>query len=704
MFVHRTHGVVAATLGVLGLSACTDPIQNTDLRPEGDPEVLAVLVLTDAASHLVEKATFCKTGDEKRPSLVGLPDFTTQQVCPENMSEQAPEVSDAYPDGWYVRIMFDELLDASVEELVEVFDEDTGESTGTFTGTVANTRPVLLQCESVTNGQMTNVAYDGYYSPSGNRVTWPLGPSLVIKPADASLIATNTNCQITLNDVVNDKSGNPVPMAQRGPYKFKVAPIKVIAIDPPDDPDYEAPIFARQIYFDNPFIQFNTFVDLDTLCPDSDGDGLCDSEQTFSIKDNEHPDVGPGYCNDTAGTTCGTLADCPTGATVCGRGFCGADGKPCNAPTDCATANDTCGTLYAYDYLTLGLTDTEYGIGPPEPLQVERKYTMQFTTGAKLKDRCGKESTLPAPNKDDFTLVHFVTDKYDLDKTSIVTGETASANKRLQWNFTNVVEGSDYTSATGATAYVQAVSPAIAPASYTLTSSGQMPKVLTGACTGTAPCPLADLPLDELFIVPIDASGQIQAQGHYAINTEYTFTLKAGTIIKDFYGKEWNSGTTDRVIKWKTDAAIKVTGLALRVTGTLISIGDEGTAVKTTPTTTLDLRIGFNASIDPTTLAAEDYTIEPAPMGTVTYSPSGCGRFSAIDLQNPTSANAADNRTGYLSTCTLRVRALFAVGDYKFTLKKGAQFKDIFGTEYTQEEDEVLTFTVEEAKAPIQCH
>ena len=72
MFVNRTHGVVAATLGALGLglAGCDDATQDTDLRSEGPPDVLAVLVLTDASFQLYETATYCRPNDEKRPGLV----------------------------------------------------------------------------------------------------------------------------------------------------------------------------------------------------------------------------------------------------------------------------------------------------------------------------------------------------------------------------------------------------------------------------------------------------------------------------------------------------------------------------------------------------------------------------------------------------------------------------------------------------------
>src|SRR6185436_13731016 len=121
----------------------------------------------------------------------------------------------------------------SIETLTEILDEDD-EPTGTFEGSIAGANPVTLECKSISGGALTNVSYDGYYSPAGNKVTWPLGPSLVIKPNDPTLIATNTECQITINDSVLDKDGNPVAADQRGPYPFKIAPITVIATDPTD--------------------------------------------------------------------------------------------------------------------------------------------------------------------------------------------------------------------------------------------------------------------------------------------------------------------------------------------------------------------------------------------------------------------------------------------------------------------------------------
>jgi hypothetical protein len=675
--------------------------------------------MTDAAGHLAEKATYCKPDDPKRPSLVGLPDASTLQICPEDGSATTM-VDDAYPDGWYVRIMFDELLNPAVEELVDADGApcDTTALDALCSGTIAGTHPVTLQCVSSVTGQMVNVDYDGYYSPAGNNITWPLGPSLVIKPNDPLTVATNTECQVTLGNNIVDKDGEPVPDMQRGPYKFKIAPIKVILMDPPvDDPDYEHPVDALTMYFDNPYVQFNTYVDLSTLCPDADDDGLCDDEAVFSFKDVAHPTEGPGYCgvkaDDTLSSfsTCGSVADCTAPDDVCGRGFCGISGNPCNAPADCPDTDDHCGTTYAYDYIAFGLSDTEYGLGPPEPLETEHKYIFSFTAGAKLKDRCGVETTLPTPTAENQMLAHFITNKFTYNKASIATGETASAMKRLTYTWNNVLEGSDFAPASGGVARIQSGGNAISPAITTDGGSpgftiAPLPKKMTAACQAAgAGCATADLALDELMIVSPSADGQAMLQGHLQMNTEYTATLKAGTVVKDFYGKTWTN-TSDQVIKWKTAAAIAVTSIGVRQPGKLINIAEGGTVVLPTPTTTLDVRIGFNASMDPTTFDAAEVTVEavgaetPAPPTLTIASASGCGNFV-------TAANAeltgGDNRMGWVGACSLRARGLYKPGTYKFTLKKDATMKDIFGTTYTQAADQSLTFTVVDAPAPVQC-
>jgi len=280
MFVYLPRGRygVAAALTALAVGACSDPVQRTDLRPDGPPDVLAVMIMDDAANGLSETATYCRKSDDKRPSLVGLPDGSTKQICPVDGSEVKGAVHDAYPQGWFVRIMFDELLDPNVEELTQIVDAD-GNPTGTYSGSIANTKPVTLQCQSVNGNALVDIPYDGYYSPSGNSVTWPLGPSLVIKPNSPALVATQSECQVTIKSNVLDKDGNPVPDAQKGPYKFKIAPVALVTADTaPADGDM---VDASAAGVD---ITFNTFIDPLTLVAPKDPP---DGTETFDFAPHE---------------------------------------------------------------------------------------------------------------------------------------------------------------------------------------------------------------------------------------------------------------------------------------------------------------------------------------------------------------------------------------------------------------------------------
>ena len=224
----RGHGLILA--GALALAGCAEPTENSSLRPSGPPEVLAVLVANDPTTY-GEVATFCKLDDAKRPGEVGLIDTSTIQVCDPDLSVGADPVIDADPMSWRVRIMFDELLAPDIEELIPLND-GTGAPTGTYRGSIANTHPVELVCGGIA------VTYDGYYSPSGNALTWPLGPALVIVPLDATAVAGGTECTVIINDVVTDKEGKQVPTdgdplgAQRGPYRFTIARIALTSTSP----------------------------------------------------------------------------------------------------------------------------------------------------------------------------------------------------------------------------------------------------------------------------------------------------------------------------------------------------------------------------------------------------------------------------------------------------------------------------------------
>jgi hypothetical protein len=131
------------------------------------------------------------------------------------------EVTDAVPIGWYLRVQFDELLNPDIEELLPIPDSDL------LQGSLAKSQPVVVSCAGA------NVPYDGYYNPSGNSLTWPLGPSLFIQPLDDSTIPAGAECNLMIkSDVAADKDGEHVPAAQLGPYTFKIAPMAFVSTDP----------------------------------------------------------------------------------------------------------------------------------------------------------------------------------------------------------------------------------------------------------------------------------------------------------------------------------------------------------------------------------------------------------------------------------------------------------------------------------------
>jgi len=244
----------------MAFGACTDPTQNSDLRPAGPPEVLSVLVMNDPGEYL-ESATFCKLDDSLRPTEVFLVTGGLTEVCPLEPTEAAPMVEDALPTGWYVRVVFDELLDPTIEELIPNTDS-TGTPTGTSSGSIASTHPVTLTCGGV------EIPYDGYYSPSGNYQSWPVGPSLVIIPDDPTSVAGGTECTVSLNANIKDKDGETVPMNQRGTggeYKFAIAPFALIGTDPAASATDEVADRAEVVPESPITLQFNSKVDPATV-------------------------------------------------------------------------------------------------------------------------------------------------------------------------------------------------------------------------------------------------------------------------------------------------------------------------------------------------------------------------------------------------------------------------------------------------------
>lgn len=251
-----TQAWLASGFGAIALAACGTPDLSTNLRPEGPPDVLAVMVQTDEFSEFggvpQETATFCKDGDEKAPGVIGQPDFSIVQICPEGADDTftVETVTNADPMTWHARIVFDELLDPDFEQLT---DSATGgpctDDSETCDGHIAGSHPVDLLCA----GQA--VDYDGYYSPNGNALSWPPGPSIVVIPSD--FIATGTECTVTVNSIVTDKDGTAVPTDQVGPYTFSISGLALLGTDPEETdplsevtPDYELSVFFNALIDD----------------------------------------------------------------------------------------------------------------------------------------------------------------------------------------------------------------------------------------------------------------------------------------------------------------------------------------------------------------------------------------------------------------------------------------------------------------------
>jgi hypothetical protein len=179
-------------------------------------------------------------------------------------------------------------------------------------------------------------------------------------------------------------------------------------------------------------------------------------------------------------------------------------------------------------------------------------------------------------------------------------------------------------------------------------------------------------------------SGQLFLRGHYKIDTEYTFTLKAGAKIKDWYGVEYTN-EDDLTVTWKTSP--KITASFSPADATVIET--DGSDIDT-------VTITFNQSILPSTLTAADYSVTNTTSGadvTALLTPTA-GELSS-------SATCTINATG----CAYTLVGTLPPGMYKFTMKMGAEVADAYGTKYTQAADKVINFEVKAAtpSTPSTC-
>ncbi|MCG8425194.1 MAG: hypothetical protein MJE77_45520 [Proteobacteria bacterium] len=229
-------GLIFAVSG-LALSGCEDEEIGSNLNTEGNPRVVMVSVITESevanggsGKFLPEAATFCSTSDDDK-------------LNPTYCDGAASKVTDAVavgvvplPNGandWYVRIVFNELLDADrVETLIPCNDRnhngecDSGEEQDNTYGSLAATQPANLKCAGA------EIQYDGWYDPQGNHLTDPPGPALIVQALE--YVSTLSDCELTLkSDVVRDKDQNQIDSSPV--FEFSLTPFGIRTASAPAD-------------------------------------------------------------------------------------------------------------------------------------------------------------------------------------------------------------------------------------------------------------------------------------------------------------------------------------------------------------------------------------------------------------------------------------------------------------------------------------
>jgi Bacterial Ig-like domain len=246
--ISRASGLLALAPLVLA-AACSDPELASELDSEGAPEVTEVNVVSDSAEldpngNATEAATFCRPGDEFKVSTFYCPEDRDETDEPIPGAREKEPVMDATPASLRVRVIFSELLDPSIETLVE----ENGVVVG---GSLADSQPFTLTCGDA------EIPYDGFLDPGGSHLSFPPGPSLVVEPTEYVAAGTE-DCAIELKSgVITDKDGEAVPDDQLGPYAFGVAAMAFVESAPADEDEGVDPASTISITFNAP-VQLNT--------------------------------------------------------------------------------------------------------------------------------------------------------------------------------------------------------------------------------------------------------------------------------------------------------------------------------------------------------------------------------------------------------------------------------------------------------------
>jgi Bacterial Ig-like domain len=257
--ISRASGLLA--LAPLALAAgCSDPELASELDSDGPPEVTEVNVMSDSADTdpngtAGEAATFCRPGEEFKVSTFYCPEQRDGTDAPIPGDRAKDPVTDATPASLQLRVIFSELLDPSVETLIE----ENGVVVG---GTLADTLPFTLTCAG------DEVPYDGWLDPGGSHLSFPPGPSLVVAPSEY-VAAGTSDCQLEIKPgIITDKDGEEVPDGDLGPYEFGLASMAFRESAPADEDEGVDPTSTISITFNAP-VQLETVEGQITV---SDGD------------------------------------------------------------------------------------------------------------------------------------------------------------------------------------------------------------------------------------------------------------------------------------------------------------------------------------------------------------------------------------------------------------------------------------------------
>lgn len=283
------HAFVLA-MSTATLAGCSEEGNESELDTEGPPRVTVVTVGIVGVPNS-EVAAHCVGPDADKISVVCLDEAG-------NYAFDETQPVETSPVGWQVRLGFNELLDPDrAEELVVVRGPDGQPERDQYgnpvvRGTLVSSQPVTLTC----NGQP--IAYDGYYNPSGNHLSLPPGPSLVVQALEAA--PTSATCQVEVVQGqsapgfgVFDKGGNPVSAADRGPFMFNIQALAVTGASPAADVTDVALDVA-------PLVSFNAPLDPDTLSDNGLGrvrlrtaEGAVDVAATLAVENGSAVRVTP---------------------------------------------------------------------------------------------------------------------------------------------------------------------------------------------------------------------------------------------------------------------------------------------------------------------------------------------------------------------------------------------------------------------------